>query len=236
MTREYKSAKCFVLQPRQSTREFTDEMFTADYWQHQPGHEVISAGGRGGSCLIEIDGKQAILRRYLRGGVVGKVLSDQYLWLGRTMTRPWREWNILQRARKAGLPVPEPIAACACRTGLLYRAALITAYLVDTEMLTQRLQREKLETEYWYQLGLLIKRLHAEGIRHADLTSDNILIDSQNRLYVIDFDQARIMNHIDDWQWRPLFRFQRSVEKRNRNLNLHYGEEEWQALMDGYQS
>ena len=236
MTREFKSSKCFVLQARESTREFTDEMFTADYWQHQPDHQVISAGGRGGSCLIEIDGKQAILRRYLRGGMVRKLLSDQYLWLGRTLTRPWREWKILQRARKAGLPVPEPIAACACRTGLWYRAALITAYLIDTEMLTQRLQREILETEYWYQLGLLIKRLHAEGIRHADLNSNNILIDSQNRFYVIDFDKARIMNQIDDWQWRPLYRLQRSIEKRNRNLNLHYSDEDWQALMDGYQS
>jgi len=236
MTREFKSSKCFILQSRDSTREFSDEMFTADYWQHQPGHQFISAGGRGGSCLIEIDGRQAILRRYHRGGMVGKVLSDQYLWLGRALTRPWREWKILQRARKAGLPVPEPVAACACRSGLVYRAALITVYLVDTEMLTQRLQREKLGTGNWYQLGLLVKRLHAEGIRHADLTSDNILIDSQNRFYVIDFDQARIMNRIDDWQWQPLYRFQRSIEKRNRNLNLHYGDEDWQALMDGYQS
>ena len=236
MTREFKSSKCFVLQARESTREFTDEMFTADYWQHQPDHQVISAGGRGGSCLIEIDGRQAILRRYLRGGMVRKLLSDQYLWLGRTLTRPWCEWKILQRARKAGLPVPEPIAACACRTGLWYRAALITAYLIDTEMLTQRLQREILETEYWYQLGFLIKRLHAAGIRHADLNSNNILIDSQNRFYVIDFDKARIMNQIDDWQWRPLYRLQRSIEKRNRNLNLHYSDEDWQALMDGYQS
>ena len=236
MTREFKSSKCFILQSQGSKREFTDDMFTADYWQHQPGYQVISAGGRGGSCLIEIDGREAVLRRYHRGGMVAKMLSDQYLWLGRTLTRPWREWKILLRARKVGLPVPEPIAACACRSGLIYRAALITAYLVDTEMLTQRLQRENLRTENWYQLGLLIKRLHAEGIRHADLNSDNILIDSQNRYFVIDFDQARIMNHIDDWQWQPLFRFQRSLEKRNRNLGLHYDEDDWQALMDGYQS
>ena len=236
MTREFKSSKCFILQSRGSAREFTDEMFTADYWQHQPGYQVISAGGRGGSCLIEIDGREAVLRRYLRGGMVGKMLSDQYLWLGRTLTRPWREWKILQRARKADLPVPEPIAACACRSGLVYRAALITAYLVDTEMLTQRLQRENLGTENWYQLGLLIKRLHAQGIRHADLNSDNILIDSRNRFFVIDFDRARIMNQIDDWQWQPLFRLQRSIEKRNRNLNLDYSDDDWQALMDGYQS
>ena len=152
------------------------------------------------------------------------------------MTRPWREWHILQRALKAGLPVPEPMAACACRSGLWYRAALITVYLEDTEMLTQRLQREKLSPGSWHQLGLLIKRMHAEGIRHADLTSDNVLIDSQNSFYLIDFDQARIMNQIDDWQWQPLYRFQRSIDKRNRKQILNYDEHDWQLLMDGYQS
>jgi 3-deoxy-D-manno-octulosonic acid kinase len=134
------------------------------------------------------------------------------------------------------LPVPEPLAACACRSGLLYRAALVTAYLEDTEMLTQRLEREKLAQETWYDLGLLIKRMHSEGIRHADLTSDNVLIDSRNHLFLVDFDQARIMNYIDDWQWSPIFRFQRSMEKRNRKRKLNYDEDDWQALMDGYQS
>lgn len=235
MTREFKSSKCFILQSRECAHEFSDEEFTGDYWRHQPGHQA-TVGGRGGSYLIDIDGRQAVLRCYQRGGHVGKLLSDQYLWLGWRMTRPWREWHILQRALKAGLPVPEPIAACACRSGLWYRAALITAYLEDTEMLTQRLQREKLPPESWHNLGLLVKRMHAEGIRHADLTSDNVLIDSHNRFYLIDFDQARIMNQIDDWQWQPLYRFQRSIDKRNRKLNLNYGEDDWQLLMDGYQS
>ena len=235
MTREFKSSKCFILQSRECAHEFSEEEFTGSYWQHQPGHQA-TVGGRGGSYLVDIDGRQAILRCYQRGGKVGKLLSDQYLWLGWRMTRPWREWHILLRALKAGLPVPVPIAACACRSGLWYRAALITAYLEDTEMLTQRLQREKLPSGCWHQLGLLIKRMHAEGIRHADLTSDNVLIDSQNRFYLIDFDQARIMNQIDDWQWRPLYRFQRSIDKRNRKLNLNYGEDDWQLLMDGYQS
>ena len=235
MTREFKSSKCFILQSQDSTREFSDEQFTASYWQHQPDYQG-TRGGRGGSCLIEVDGRKAILRRYLRGGMVGKLLSDQYLWLGKTLTRPWHEWKILQRALKARLPVPEPIAACACRSGLWYRAALITAYLEDTEMLTQRLEREKLEPDAWNRLGLLVKRMHAAGIRHADLNADNILIDSQNQFYLIDFDQARVMNHIDDWQWQPLYRFQRSIYKRNQRQHLHYVEDDWQALMDGYQS
>lgn len=230
-----KSARCYLLQQPGATHPLQPEQFEIDYWRDQPGSEPLAAG-RGGSLRIVIDEQQAILRRYYRGGAVGRFLHDQYLWLGKSLSRPWREWAVLQRARAAGLPVPEPIGACVCRSGLSYRAALITAYLEDTETLTHRLRREALGRDHWYQLGLLIKRLQAEGIRHADLTSDNILIDSAERFYLIDFDRARIMSRMDDWQWRPLYRFQRSMIKRNRQQRLHFDEDDWQALMDGYES
>ena len=235
MVREVKSSNCYILQQRDDERQLQQEQFEARHWRQRPGYEVISSG-RGGSIRMELDGRAAILRRYHRGGVVGKLLSDQYLWMGKTLSRPWREWKILQRARRAGLPVPEPIAASICRSGFWYRAALITAYLQDTETLTQRLERTELNPGCWHRIGLLVKRMHAAGIRHADLTSDNILVDSQDRFFLIDFDMARVMNRIDDWQWRPLYRFQRSMEKRNRNRKLHFDDDDWQALMDGYQS
>jgi 3-deoxy-D-manno-octulosonic acid kinase len=226
---------CHVRQNPDIAWQFECEHFDPDYWRHQPDF-VATIGGRGGSCLIEIDGRKAVLRRYHRGGAAGEMFHDQYLWLGVGLTRPWREWDILVRARKAGLPVPEPIAACASRSFLSYRAALITGFLEDTEMLTQRLQREKLPEDGWYKLGLLIKRMHAAGIRHADLTSDNILMDTQDHFYLVDFDKARIMNQIDDWQWQPLYRFQRSMKKRHLQQALNFDEDDWQHLMDGYQS
>ena len=235
MPRESRSGNCHILQPRDSRQTLEAEQFSPDYWG---GGQAFDSqiGGRGGSCLIEIDGVRAVLRQYHRGGFVGNLLSNQYFWTGRQSSRPWREWQVLERARDAGLPVPEPIAACVCRRFFWYRAALITAYLEDTEMLTKRLERVPLEPGLWRSLGQLFKRLHDEGIQHADLTSDNVLIDSANRFYLIDFDRARIMKRLDDWQWMPLYRFQRSMIKRNRNRPLHYGEPEWQALMDGYQS
>ena len=80
------------------------------------------------------------------------------------------------------------------------------------------------------------ENLRKAGIRHADLTSDNILMDSSDRLYLVDFDKASIMSGLDDWQWQPLYRFQRSIEKRHKNQHLHYDADDWQVLMDAYQS
>lgn len=235
MTPESAASKCRIRQQDGLAWQFGDEHFEPGYWQQKAGFEA-TIGGRGGSCLIDIDGRKAVLRRYHRGGVVGNLCSDRYLWMGQSRSRPWCEWDILLRARAAGLPVPEPIAACTCRTGLWYRAALITAFLDDTEMMTQRLQREKLAREGWHALGVLIQRMHVAGIRHADLTTDNILMDSANRFYLVDFDKARTMKRLDDWQWQPLYRLQRSIDKRHGQQALHYDAEDWQALIDGYQS
>ena len=228
-------SNCRIRQQEGIDWQFQDDHFDPQFWQQMPGFQA-TIGGRGGSCLIKLDGRKAVLRRYHRGGVMGSVFFDQYLWLGQSLSRPWREWDILLQARAADLPVPEPVAAFTCRSGLLYRAALITAFLDDTEMMTQRLQRESVSRECWNKLGLLVKQMHTAGIRHADLTSDNILMDSKDRFYLVDFDKARIMNKLDDWQWQPLYRFQRSMEKRDGQQRMHYDSDDWQALMDGYQS
>ena len=103
-------------------------------------------------------------------------------------------------------------------------------------MMTERLRREPLARKSWHDLGALIRRMHEEGIRHADLTSDNILVDSGDRFYLVDFDKARLMPRLDDWQWQPLYRLQRSLEKFLRLQQIKYGADEWQSLMDGYQS
>lgn len=167
---------------------------------------------------------------------MGNLFSDQYLWMGQERSRPWLEWNVLLHAREAGLPAPEPIAAFTCRRGLWYRAALITAFLDDTEMMTERLQRQRLAHEGWHALGRLIHRMHLAGIRHADLTTDNILVDSEDRFYLVDFDKAVIMKQLSNWQWTPLERLQRSIVKRHGQQALNFDSADWQALLDGYRS
>ena len=232
---EHDSANCRIRQQAGFDWQFEKKHFEAAFWTRSEVREQ-TLGGRGGSSLIEIDGRRAVLRRYRRGGAMGNLFSDQYLWLGQSMTRPWREWDILLRGRDAGLPVPEPIAACTCRGGLFYRAALITAFLDDTEMMTRRLQREPLPRECWHDLGGLIKRMHGVGIQHVDLTPDNILMDSANRFYIVDFDKARSMKRLGDWQWQPIKRFQRGIVKRKGLQALHYDDHDWQVFMEGYRA
>ncbi len=227
--------RCCILHDEGAVGKLERKHFDLGYWQASAKYENVT-GGRGGSIKISLDGIPAILRQYMRGGMVTRVSSDRYLWLGRNRTRAWREWAILKLALEAGMPVPTPLGVCVCREGLSYRAAIITAYIKDTETLAERIAHSELGLKSWHRLGLLLQKFQRHRFRHADLNANNLLIDQRDQFYIIDFDKARVMRNLDNWQWSPLLRLQRSLEKINRRQELHYRPSDWQALIDGYQS
>jgi len=225
----------YILHDEELTGSLDLQHFDPAYWRDKSGTSTVF-GGRGGSIKININGRPAILRRYLRGGMATRLSTDRYLWPGKSRTRPWREWAILKLAIEADMPVPRPLGACVWRSGLLYRAAIITAWIKDTETLAERLLSRQLEKESWYELGLLLRQFQEHGFRHADLNANNLLINPQEKFFIIDFDKAVVMKSLQDWQWIPLRRLQRSLEKIDRQNHLHYRPSDWQALIDGYQS
>ncbi|MFT5549927.1 MAG: 3-deoxy-D-manno-octulosonic acid kinase [Gammaproteobacteria bacterium] len=235
MSENTKNTRCYILHDETAIHKLESEHFNASYWQGMLGFERID-GGRGGSVKILIDGQVAILRQYLRGGLIARFLTDQYLWLGKSKTRPWQEWSILNLAIEAALPVPKPLGIRVIRTGFYYRASLMTDFFEDTETLAESLSHNSLAQEAWFRLGRLLKQFQEKGFRHADLNANNILMNDKGEFFLIDFDQAKMMAALGDWQWKPLYRLQRSLDKINRARPLHYGDDDWQALMDGYQA
>ena len=227
--------RCYILHDEEVSGNLERKHFDSAYWQANAETENVF-GGRGGSIKINLHGRPAILRQYLRGGMVARLSIDRYLWLGKTRTRAWREWSTLKQAMEAGLPVPTPLGVCVCRDGLLYRAAIITAYIDNSETLAERITHTALGQKSWHRLGLLLKHFQGLYFRHADLNANNILIDKRDQFFIIDFDKARMMKNLDDWQWLPLRRLQRSLEKIDRQQKIHYRLTDWQALIDGYQS
>lgn len=227
--------RCYILHDEESVGNLECKHFDPAHWESRAETETVF-GGRGGSIKMNLHGRPAILRQYLRGGKVAHLSTDRYLWTGRNRTRAWREWSIMELAIKAGLPVPKPLGVCVCRDGLFYRAAIITAYIENTETLAQRISQSILGPESWHQLGLLLKQFQKQGFLHADLNANNLLIDQQGQFHVIDFDKAKMMDKLGEWQWSPLRRLQRSLEKIDRQQKLQYQPADWQALMDGYQS
>ncbi|RMF99012.1 MAG: 3-deoxy-D-manno-octulosonic acid kinase [Gammaproteobacteria bacterium] len=191
------------------------------------------AGGRGSTLFIEHAGQQWVLRHYHRGGFMGRWLDDEFPWLGLAHSRAFREWELLHWMQERSLPSPRPVAAHVRRRGLIYRADLVTVRIPDVRPLSTRLAAGPLPPAGWAAVGELIARFHAEGVFHADLTAHNIQIDSQGRLYLLDFDRGRRMPRPGRWQRRNLDRLQRSLRKISGG-GIEFAEEHWQALLDAY--
>ncbi len=226
---------CHIIQQDTLSLKLEPQHFSVDFWIDQTDTSRF-AEGRGDALQVNLEGDSLALRQYRRGGMVRFISRDRYVWLGIGKSRPWREYNILLHASRAGLPVPEAVAACVCRRGALYRGSIMTRFIPRTRSLTAYLREQELPSALWYQLGVTIRQFHAQQIKHADLTSDNILIDDDNRFFLVDFDRARIMKDLGDWQWRPLYRFQQALQKRQKSMRLIYRGENWLSLMDGYQA
>lgn len=168
--------------------------------------------GRGSVYYLTTAAGAAVLRPYRRGGLMARLSRDHYLWFGAEATRPFREFRLTAALFRAGLPVPQPLAACYQRHGLSYQAALLTARIANVETLAERWHRAPTHID-WAALGELIARFHALGIWHADLNAHNILLDESDRAFLIDFDRSRWRALDTSWPTQNLARLHRSLRK-----------------------
>ena len=209
-----------------------EELFERSHWRSRGALEELP-GGRGTVAFIHEGGRRWVLRHYCRGGLVARVLQDAYLWTGAERTRSYAEWRLLRRLREWQLPVPRAVAARYTRTGLAYRADLITEELPARLTLAQALAARDVGAEHWRAVGRCIGRLHARGVRHADLNAHNVVLGAGEDVYVLDFDRGRVVAR-GEWENRVIERLHRSLEKVARGLPAdRFGDRQWRQLLEG---
>jgi 3-deoxy-D-manno-octulosonic acid kinase len=153
------------------------------------GHSLGS--GRGGTSRICTDHGDLVLRRLRRGGAMR--------WLGETYfglrPRPLREFSILLRARRRGLPVPDPVAALVERRfGVAYRGFVVMRDL-GGEPVSALIGGEP-PSDLLPLLALGLRQLHDAGLDHPDLNLGNVLWIPRSygpRLAFVDLDRARLL-------------------------------------------
>jgi 3-deoxy-D-manno-octulosonic acid kinase len=188
------------------------ELFDPDSWRSRGG-VVGAAVGRGSAWFLETPFGAAVLRRYLRGGLVARFVRDRYLFTGWRRSRPLAEFRVLERLAAAGLPVPAPLAGAIRRRGLLYSGSLLTRRIPAAAPLADLIAGHAGDAALWSRVGRCVRRFHDAGLVHADLNARNILVDDGGTVFLIDFDRARIAQGARGPFRRNLKRLRRSLVK-----------------------
>jgi 3-deoxy-D-manno-octulosonic acid kinase len=191
------------------------------------------AGGRGTTLFIELAGVDCVLRHYYRGGLVGKLLSDQFMWTGTAAVRSVREWDLLQTMAAAGLPVPLPVAARYVRHGLFYTADLITRRIPAVMTFSRWLEQSNVDRAMWRRVGKCIADFHAAGFCHADLNAHNLQISTSGEVFLLDWDRGT-QQAAGKWRNANLARLHRSCKKIGRTGRINFVPGDWEALLAGY--
>lgn len=209
--------------------------FDADYWQQQ--NKIVGAKkGRAIAWFFKHDHLTAVLRHYWRGGLVGKLLSDQYLYPGLENTRVYKEFSLMVKLIELGLNVPKPIAAKVSQSGLIYRGDIITQAVSGAKSLLDILIERPLNGSELENIASTIALFHNKGVYHADLNINNILFNEKGDVYIIDFDRGELKAPNLQWQQSNMARLERSfLKEQGRNNVFNWQSNDWEALCTLYE-
>jgi 3-deoxy-D-manno-octulosonic acid kinase len=153
-----------------------------------------------------------VVKHYKRGGLWGRLVRRRYLKWGKS--RSQLEFELLQKARDLGVNVPEPLLY-ANRGFLIYHAWLVTREIKSPLSLARlSLDDEKRSRRVMASVIEQISRLIDHRIRHVDLHPGNVVVDGQDRVFLLDFDKGKIFQG-DKSKLRDRYikRWQRAVSK-----------------------
>jgi tRNA A-37 threonylcarbamoyl transferase component Bud32 len=216
--------------------------WSGDLALREPVERALAADGGGGRCEVLRDNpRRRILALHCADGAEFllkhfRVGSGRHphreRWKARIGRAPAaREWRALRTLRRAGLPVPEPVALGELANGDRVLAMRFQPGLPLSEALAARgAERRALLTA----LGEAVARLHAAGWIHGDLHAGNILVEA-DRLLLLDWQHSgrsrsrrkrlRDLAQLDYSLWRLASRADR-VRVRTAALGL---ERPWDA-------
>lgn len=190
--------------------------------------------GRGGGYFLRFGSQEWVWRHYRRGGIMARVLTDEFAGWRLEYTRSWKEWRLLAALYVRGFPVPRPVAAFVSRKFGYYRCDLITQRIAPAQNLSALLVKAPLSTEVWVAIGACVRRFHDAGIYHADLNANNVLLDDEMRVYLLDFDRSGPRRGVI-WQRKNIDRFQRSLRKIAKfTPSFYFDDDAFRYFLAGY--
>ena len=159
---------------------------------NEPTNTVDSVlGGRSSIAKVRLEGVGAVVvKYYTHGGLIRYLVKRRYLRCGKT--RSQIEYEILGKVRSLGVSAPEPIAY-ASTGGLFYKSWLVTREIKEPSTLAELSCADQERTQIVMEKVIYeVCKLVENHIYHADLHPGNVLVNSSDRVFILDFDKARL--------------------------------------------
>ena len=224
-----------LLHASDNDQDKINSYFDIDFWE---GSNLVVGQSKGRNITWFVKSNLSelawVLRHYYRGGLIAKLINDQYLFASIKSTRVYKEIALLEKMLALGLPVPKPIAGRVRRKGLFYSADLIMEKL-DAQDLVALLKESDFKEALWSSIGDIIAQFHNQNIYHSDLNAHNILIDCSDKVWLIDFDKCELRENIGSWKDENMERLNRSFEKEKKLVpSFNYNNDCWDLLKKAY--
>jgi len=180
---------------------------------------LLKKGAEASLYLEEWHGRKVIMKKRLPKAYRLPSL-DETIRSQRTIHEP----QIIHKAKEAGVPTPTIYLVDIANSNIIME-------FIEGKQVKQILNNftQAKRVQLCRHIGKLIGRLHNHGIIHGDLTTSNMILTSQGKVFFIDFG-------LSEW----------STELEARGVDLHlmkralqsthyrYAEECFKAVMDGY--
>lgn len=162
-----------------------------------------------------------VLRHYCRGGMA-RFFKDSFWRFDSWACRARLEFELCTELYRRGLPVPRPLIAREICGSFFITNDIVVEQIPGTRNIAEVLEQEEDITDSLrWSIGSTLAKFFAEGVWHSDLNIRNILVDEQDKCWIIDFDKCEIRNPLSDSdKVEMLERLERSFNKEKRLREL----------------
>ena len=180
---------------------------------------LIKKGAEASLYLAKWHGRKVIMKKRLPKKYRLSRLDEQI----RTY-RTAHEPRLMHEAKKAGVPTPIIFLVD-------MKKATIIMEFVDGKQVKQLLDEvsESQRRQLCLKIGELIGRLHEHGIIHGDLTTSNMILDSDGKIFFVDFGLGEKTSELEA-RGVDLHLMRRALE----STHFRFAEECFNAVIEGY--
>ena len=180
---------------------------------------LIKKGAEANIYLADWHGKKAVLKKRLPKKYRPSEMDEQ-IRIYRTVHEP----QLMHEAKKAGVPTPVMFLVDRKNAMLVMEfieGKQVKHLLNDVETAEKR--------RLCRRIGELIGRLHMHGIVHGDLTTSNMILDSEGRIFLVDFGLGEKTKELE-FRGVDLHLMKRALQ----STHFRFAEDCFDAVMQGY--